>query len=120
MDTTFRVPLRIVFYVEDGQWVARCLEFNLIGAGKTREKAAELLAEAVATQIHACLKHRTTNLFTPAAGKYFQMFAAGKDVSKAELIIKRVAKKLEAEDLDGYSFDEMEAREYSDADLVCA
>ena len=26
-----RVPLRVVFYKEDGDWIAHCLEFDLLG-----------------------------------------------------------------------------------------
>ena len=34
-----RVPVRVVFYREDGEWVAHCLEFDLIGDGTTKQEA---------------------------------------------------------------------------------
>ena len=108
----FRIPLSIVFYKEDGEWVARCLEFDLVGAAKTKMRAARLLAEAIGSQLHASLKYNNPqNLFHPADGRYFSMFAAGKDAAVGELEI--TLHKLEEELDGGYDFDHVTAREYS-------
>jgi hypothetical protein len=84
--TPLRSPLHIVFYQEDGEWIAHCLEFDLVGVGDTKDQAMELLFGAIATQI--CESLRTgnlKNLFTPADGEYFRMFAAGEDVAAGEV-----------------------------------
>jgi len=106
----FRMSLRIVFYKEDGEWVARCLEFNLVGTGKTKLQAAKRLAEAIDCQMHATIRHRNPeNLFHPADGKYFSMFAAGKDIAVAafQLKLEKIEKELEG----GYDFHDISARE---------
>lgn len=86
----YRVPVRVVFYREDGAWVAHCLEFDLVGAGKSKEAALRLLAEAIAIQVEASARFKNwANLFAPAEGKYFAMFAAGRDVPRATLQLAR-------------------------------
>ena len=82
-----RIPLRIVFYKESGRWIAHCLEFDLVGDGRTRDAALRLLSKAITAQILAFRKYNNLrNLFTPADGKYFEMFAAGKDVTTGEIV----------------------------------
>jgi predicted RNase H-like HicB family nuclease len=83
---TFRLPLRIVFYKEDGDWIAHCLEFDLMGDGETKETALDQLGEAILLQIQASAENdNPANLITPADGKFFRMFAAGRDVARAAL-----------------------------------
>jgi predicted RNase H-like HicB family nuclease len=83
-----RIPLRIIFYREGVDWVAHCLEFDLIGDGPTKEEALDMLSEAIALQLDTSLKHNNPgNLFSPADGKFFEMFAAGKDVIVGELSV---------------------------------
>jgi predicted RNase H-like HicB family nuclease len=102
-----RIPLRAVFFRESDAWVAHCLEFDLVGDGKTREEALDSLTEAIACQVEATLQNsNTANLFNPAEGKYFEMFAAGRDVAVGELKLQRP----------GVTIEELETREYSDAD----
>jgi predicted RNase H-like HicB family nuclease len=109
-----RIPLRVVFYKEGGSWLAHCLEFDLIGDGTSKEEALGSLREAIVLQLEATVEHdNPKNLFTPADGQYFAMFAAGKDVVVGEIHI--VSDRLIVE--------QMVAREYdsSEADgLVCA
>lgn len=78
-----RVPLRVALYRDaDGDWVAHCLEFDLLGDGPTRELALGRLSDAVAIQVEATVAHgNPDNLFAPADGRFFRMFAAGDDVS---------------------------------------
>ncbi len=40
----------VVLYEEEGEWVAHCLEFDLVGCAATREAALELLSEAIFAQ----------------------------------------------------------------------
>jgi len=85
----FSIPIRVVFYREEGHWIAHCLEFDLLGDGQDKEEALKELSEAITLQVQACIEHNSPdNLFSPAEGKYFQMFAAGKAsaaVGKLEL-----------------------------------
>lgn len=72
----FHIPLRVVFYREDEAWIAHCLEFDLVGDGDTREAALQSLAEAIGLQLEASVEHdNPRNLFRPAPGEFFQMFA---------------------------------------------
>jgi predicted RNase H-like HicB family nuclease len=77
-----RMPLRAVLYEEDSLWIAHCLELDLIGDGETQERALESLSKAIVIQVEATIKYQNpANLFKPAEGRYFRMFAAGQDVS---------------------------------------
>lgn len=84
----FRLPLRIVFYREADSWIAHCLEFDLLGDGPTKEAAMETLCEAIAIQFEASAEwDNPDNLFTPADGQYFKMFAEGEDVAEAVMAV---------------------------------
>lgn len=103
----YRVPLRAVFYRESGRWVAHCLELDLLGDGDSTEDALSSLTDAIQLQVEATIEHKNfDNLFSPAEGKYFQMFAAGKDVAVGEL---NFVFSTPAVAIDG-----LEAREYDD------
>ncbi len=101
---SFTIPLRVVFYYEQDRWIAHCLEFDLIGDGVSREEALDCLKEAISIQIATAIEQNNPlNLFTPAAGRYFQMFAQGKNIGVNELEFH----------MEGYDFDQVEAREYA-------
>lgn len=106
---SLRLPLRIVFYQEDGGWTAHCLEFDLLGDGPTQQDAMKELAEAIFLQIEASVEHNNpANLFNPADGKFFEMFAAGKDVTRAEIVLTEFRRPR----LDGIEIERCEYREY--------
>ena len=91
---TLRIPLRVVFYEEDGDWVAHCLEFDLVGVAPDKQAAMKLLSEAVCIQIAESQKSQNLkSLFRPADSEVFHKFAAGKDIAKGELAITWSAKK---------------------------
>lgn len=74
------IPLRIVFYQEEGDWVAHCLEFDLLGSGVTQKEAISCLAGAIFTQLQFSIEQNAPEvLFSPAPGEYMRMFAAGRD-----------------------------------------
>lgn len=112
-----RIPLKAVLYKEEQRWVAHCLEFDLLGDGDTRHDAFQSLSQAIITQVKASLKHKCmASLFTPAEGKYFKMYAAGKDIATGELQVS-------FQPIESVTLENLEAREYSDsvdsdADLV--
>ncbi|MHB1033495.1 MAG: hypothetical protein ACYC35_01775 [Pirellulales bacterium] len=104
-----RVPLHIVFYKEDNDWVAHCLEFDLVGDGHTKEDAVAALSAAIRIQAEESLKQNNpANLFSPADGKYFQMFAAGTDSAVGEFHLN----------MESVLIESAEAREYCDESLV--
>ncbi len=80
----FRIPLRIVLYRERRTWFAHCLELDLLGHGRSKEAAAEKLGEAIEAQLLFCVEGKG-QLFHPAPAEFYEMFASGKDVARAEL-----------------------------------
>ena len=76
---TFRIPLRVIFYKEDGCWVAHCLEFDLCGDGASKEEALRELFESIKIQVEETVRHNNPrNLFTPASSEVQERFFAGK------------------------------------------
>jgi hypothetical protein len=113
---SFKIPLRVVFYQEAGATIAHCLEFDLIGHGASKDEALHMLADAIDCQVGESLDAQNpANLFSPAEGKYFAMFAAGRHVAKGLIEIREI------ENAAGM-IEDVEMREYSatDADLAIA
>ena len=102
---TLRIPLRVVFYKDEDQWIAHCLEFDLCGDEDTKEVAVRSLTTAIQIQVEDSLAHNNPkNLFTPADGEVFEKFFAGKDTVSGELKLT----------FDGLDFQGTEYREYSE------
>jgi predicted RNase H-like HicB family nuclease len=92
-----------VFYKDNKDWIAHCLEFDLMGDGATKKEALDQLSNAISIQVETSLEYdNPVNLFKPADGKFFAMFAAGTDVAVGELHLK----------IDSVTIDETETREY--------
>jgi predicted RNase H-like HicB family nuclease len=109
---SFRVPLRVVFYREEGSWVAHCLEFDVCGDGTTKEQALESLNESIRLQVEESLAHdNPRNLFSPAPADVWEKFFAGTDVSAGALQIV-------AASIEHLTFEHPEYREYADDALV--
>lgn len=97
------MPIRVVFYREGSDWVAHCLEFDLVGDGPDRRLALEHLLDAMGLQLQASIEHQNPdNLFRPADGKYFRMFFEGQDTVVGHVHL----------DSDWLTIDQAEAREY--------
>ncbi len=106
------MPLRIVLYQQDGDWIAHCLEFDLCGDGNTQEEALDNLDRAIFIQIEESVAHdNAANLFSPADARIFQMFAEGKDRVVSVPAIRLNTEIVEIQDVT--------AREYT-TDLVTA
>lgn len=107
-----RIPLHAVFYKEENHWIAHCLEFDLVGHGQTRKAALKMLCQAILVQLEASIKYNNPeNLFSPAEGKFFAMYAAGKDYAIGELEFAPM-------ETDSVTIENVTAREYSDAELA--
>lgn len=107
-----RLSLRVVFYREDDSWIAHCLETDLVGDGATRREALASLWEATILQLEASLEwDDPANFFSPAAGRYFEMYARGRDVATAEMAVS--AERFATGD---WAVDELLGREYAGRD----
>ena len=109
----FRIPLKAVLYKEGQVWLAHCLELDLIGDGENRADALKHLSEAIIVQITASVSHDCMDsLFTPAEGRFWRMFAQGKNVAqgKLELLAKDAIS-------DNIEIEDVQAREYSEPDV---
>ena len=105
-----RVPIRVVLYQDERVWVAHCLEFGLLGDGPSREEALDKLSQAVRIQVEATLDFgNPANLFSPAEGEVFRMFAAGADVPEL---------RLEVAPLGEIDIETVQVREFSEAETV--
>lgn len=67
-ENTFMMTLRVLGYKQpDGQWAAHCLETDLVGYGKTFNKALSTLVELTEMQISfAVFKNQPALLERPA------------------------------------------------------
>jgi len=82
---TLRVPLRVVFYRDGDSWIAHCLEFDLLGDGKTKPEALDLLTKAIAIQAQASVEHNNpANLFSPS----LESFPKGHSLTRFQLTIR--------------------------------
>ncbi len=108
---SYHTPLHVVFYYEQDRWIAHCLQFDLIGDGDTKDEAIQSLYDAISLQIEATLESRNfANLFSPAEGRVFDMFARGRNVAVGALKL----------DVDGIDIEEVLTRECSDPATVSA
>jgi len=101
-----RIPIRAVFYREDGRWFAHCLELDLMGDGQSQAEALGHLRDAIASQVSASIENQNAaNLFTPAEPRFFEMYAAGSDVAVGRLDMEGVQ-------LDSVTIEAPQVREY--------
>lgn len=105
----FRVQLRSVFYRDGSDWVSHCLEMDVMGHGKTRKQAFLMMINAVSLQITASMAHNNrANIFMPADAKFFEMFAAGKDIAEGAVVVEKVQRQIDSVELQS-----IEAREFA-------
>lgn len=111
--TALRLSLRVVFYKDKDDWIAHCLEFDLAGDGRTQLLAFDGLTKAIAIQLEKSLEHdNLSNLFSPADGRIFEMFAAGHDVVEGTLEVVGVIERLRSA---SPMITGVDAREYADS-----
>ena len=107
----FDISLRVVFYKDGSRWIAHCLEFDLLGDGRTKEKALESLTASIDLQLEESFKHGNPgNLFSPAPSEAWEMFALGKDTAAGNLSV--CIEQLAGQDPKPYSLGDIRLRAY--------
>jgi len=88
-----------------------------MGDGATKSEALEMLTDAIVLQAHASIENANlANLFSPADGKYFRMYAAGTDVAAGVMEVSVLDRlRSEVSMIEG-----IEAREYEECDSELA
>jgi hypothetical protein len=91
-----------------GLRIAGSLTF--VEMGETLGQAIRCLVESIEMQVEEYRESKNlANLFRPADAKFFQMFAAGRDIETEPIDMH----------FDNVDLENAETREYSDDDLVC-
>jgi hypothetical protein len=109
-----RLGLRVVFYREGSLWIAHCLEMDVMGHDRDKTKALDKLIDALSLQISASIRENNhANIFMPADGRFFEMYAAGDDIADMELVVDDILKFIKPKN--GVTIDKFETREYSGA-----
>ncbi len=68
----YGIQIRVLLCQEDGEWVARALELDLLGYGESQEEAMAALREAVEAQISFAHQRNDVGLLPfPAEKEYF-------------------------------------------------
>ena len=89
MDThIYNLQIRVLIYREDGEFVARALEMDLLGFGKTERAAVESLKQAVEAQISFAHQMNDAGLIGFSAEvEYFKRWEeAQKKALRAEIL----------------------------------
>jgi len=81
MDRPLHLDLRAVISYDRGarQWLAHCLEFDIVGEGESPEDAAQTLAELCGLYVNRCLEDGDdATMFRPAPPGVFQLYQVGR------------------------------------------
>ncbi|MBI5124652.1 MAG: hypothetical protein HZA70_00280 [Planctomycetes bacterium] len=88
-----RFDLRVVIYKEDDDYIAHCLEMDIMGTGRTLEIAIEEMKRLVEAQISYCLdKHIEDTLLSPAPPEYWRKLLHARPYTpqKPEIPVNRI------------------------------
>jgi hypothetical protein len=90
----YNLQLRVLLYHEDKEWVARSLELDLLGYGKTWEEAVEELKAAILAQMSFARKMNDDSLLPfPADKEYFDRWEdAQRKAIRAQILGDRCVK----------------------------
>ena len=70
-----KLDLRGVVYREGGDWIAHCLELDIVAEGKNADAAMKDLLDLCAFQIDTAIEHNDLeSIFRPAPAKYWNLF----------------------------------------------
>jgi predicted RNase H-like HicB family nuclease len=78
--------LDVLLYREEGEWVAHCLQLDLVEAGATPEEAEAALAGVIRAHIeYALADNDMEHLFHPAPPEYWRQFWAAEPQGGREI-----------------------------------
>ncbi len=76
MDFTFTSQLHYLIHYVDGDYVAHCLDMDLVGTGETKDDAVCALNTAVRALVYFALKSREFEMLsTKAPERYWDLFS---------------------------------------------
>lgn len=82
MDFTFTSQLHYLVHQVDGEYVAHCLDLDLVGSGPDVDAAVEQLNDAVRAVVYFCMKsgaRDTSNRCQEAPREYWDLFRQALD-----------------------------------------
>ncbi|MSU56763.1 MAG: hypothetical protein EXS35_01025 [Pedosphaera sp.] len=126
MDThIYDLQIRVLIYREDGEFVARALEMDLLGFGKTEREAVESLKQTTEAQISFAHQMNDAGLISfPAEAEYFKRWDdAQKKALRAEILGDRSVKLAARAYVISFTTAELKAlrtRRFKQTGLVCA
>jgi hypothetical protein len=86
----FKTQLHYLIHVVDGEYVAHCLDADLVGTGKTRDEAIEevnIAVRALAAFAIAARVFDIMSLCKPAPERYWEKFELAKQSGVQEVIL---------------------------------
>ncbi len=126
MDThIYNLQIRVLIYREDGEWVARALEMDLLGFGKTEREAVAELQRAVEAQISFAHQTNDASLINfPAEPEFFKRWEdAQKKAMRSEILGDKSVKLAARSLMLSFTPAELKAlrtRRFKETGLVCA
>ena len=93
----YTIQIRVLLYPEENEWVARALELDLLGYGKTQTAAIGELKAAVGAQLSFAHQMRDDSLLPfPAEQEYFRRWEEAQSKALRSGIVGDKSVKLEA------------------------
>jgi hypothetical protein len=84
------INLSAIVYNEGGEWIAHCLELDIVAEGKDAKDAIESLVSLCDFQIKVALQEGDLqSIFRPAPPEVWQMFSSGTDKCVSERTQKK-------------------------------
>ena len=79
------INLSAIVYSEKAEWIAHCLELDIVAEGKSAEDALQSLISLCDLQIETALEEGDLeSIFRPAPPEFWKMFATGKEKTFAK------------------------------------
>ena len=100
-DHNISIPMSVLGYWEEGEWVALALEMDLRGYGETFEDAFKNLEEAIEEQICFAVYKQDLGLIQHRAeDRYFRMFREARNAALREVLMEARNEIAEAKNVD--------------------
>jgi predicted RNase H-like HicB family nuclease len=126
MDThVYNIQIRILIYQEDGEFVARALEMDLIGYGKTEAEAVEELKQSIECQLTFAHHMNDSSLLGfKAEDEFFQRWDQAQQKALKGIVLSDKPVKLSAKacviTFTQSELRSLREREFKKSELVCA